>query len=230
MATVNVMYEMVMFFRNGDLGWDEAYNLVAGSYAAARTAAAKIVSFRMSLSPVDVELVYASVRKLGKPRDGLPVELSYPMAGNSAIITGSVGVKVDSPHDAFYFRSTAVATDESGGEIALAVTGYVRGLPDDVVTESQITLPAGSVPIVVTLPSSEPATVGTPADYAVAVGNFLKVLMGQTRYSKKLPPTSDTPPVLQYRAETWTGVTFRGYTSRKCGRPFTLRPGRAAAR
>lgn len=227
MATVNNMYELVIHFRNGDLGWNEKHHLKATTYALARVAAAKVISFRRALSPADVEIVYARVGKVGKPRDALPVVLSYPLAGNSSVVTDAVADHVGNPSDAFYARLSAIADEGESDEIAVSVSTFVRGLPDDVVNSSGITLPDES-PIVVTVTDPEPAAVGTPATYAVAIGNYLAVLLGQTRYSKRLADVAGPPIVLQFDALNWSEVVFRGYTSRKCGRPFTLRPGRDA--
>lgn len=230
MTTTRKMFELVIYFSEGDLGWDEGHNLEAENYADARVAAAKIISFRRLLSPVTVLIIYASVRRLGKPRDGLPVKLNYPLVGTAANITDPVAALVNTPHDAFYYRLGSVIDPGGPDEQALAVTGYVRGLPDDVVNEGLITDPGGTLPIVPVIPGSEPASAGTPADYAHAIGDYLKVLVGQTRYSHDNGLNSDDPPVKTFRAEEWDEASFRGYTNRKCGKPFNLRPGRAAAR
>lgn len=228
MATEHSMYEGVIFFRNGDVGWNESHHLKASTYATARTAMLKIIGYRRVLSPATVEVVYASIRKLGSPRDGLPVVLSYPLPGTASTVVADVLDEVGSPHDAILFRAAAIV-GSGDSEQALSVSGYIRGLPDDVVQENKITLPDGT-PLSVTITSPEPSGLVAPATYAVAVGDYLAVLKGQTRYAKRLPDTSGTPPTLNFTAEDFTELVFRGKTQKKCGRPFTQQPGRAAAR
>lgn len=229
MGLANNMYDFTMFFRNGDVGWDEQIHLKATSYATARSAAATISAFRMTLSPSVVELVYARINKSGAPRDGLPLELDYPLAGDLSHVTEEHVDSVNDPGEGMLIRFSTIFDQDTDAEIAKSVNHTIRGIPDSAVSGKRIVALAGT-PIVVTVPSSTPTAVDTSALYGLAVGKYIKILLSNTRYSSKVVTVGDSGPVVAYNTENWSEAVFRGYTYRKCGRPFTLHAGRAAAR
>lgn len=221
------MYEGIMYFKNAGLGWDEKFFLKATTYAACRTQLQTILDFRLYLSPPDTTVEYAAVRKSGSPRDALPLKITYPVKCKSDTITPTKFTVVNSPNDAFFYKLTTILADTGTGEQAKSVTYYVRGLPDECVVKRQITSD-GLTPIVIVPPTVAPTPGTPPTSFAEAVGNYLFTVQAQTRYaSRHAKPAPDQPAPLLFETAAWTDFIFRGYTVRKCGRPFGQGPGRA---
>lgn len=168
------VYQVVMHFGYGDRGWSEKHVLAAASISDAKTAATKLVGWRLCCLPRTCELVWAAITKDDTARDSVAVHDFYPLPGLYTVAESEDTDPTINPNlatDALHIR---FETDDGKFK-----SGWVHGVPDALVEATELTSAI----------ANQTADPGTPAvgsdTWFVLVGKYLKVVRDSTKYFRK---------------------------------------------
>jgi hypothetical protein len=204
----------VLYFSNGNQGWQERYWLNATSYAAALVVLQAIVDKRKATLPSTAFIVWSRVSFAGTLREADTLTAVYPIAGTADAASSGytpTGVATcNDPEAAIHLRFQTSAGQWSNY--------YLRCIPDDKMTGRALSVTVDPA-----------AVVGTPpATWQDRVVDLIQYLKANTQHaafaSKGVPPNHDT-----YNVDDWSKVIVRGISNRKTGRPFGAPHGRQPA-